>query len=150
MSELHGGLVLCSEDANCIWCINDNYCFLCRLAVVKMFGKMLLMCNVSLCRVLFRKCVAAVIATSKFEMTFTANEVTKYYRAGGLRMTVTMMWQLFIGVTLKFCIEDQEIITQFQLSLTQHSLYNITLCFDYTQDKRHALHVIKNQCGVWL
>ena len=67
------------------------------------------MCNVSLSRVLFRKCVrdyiilltcfvcvavvwgsavAAVIAMSKLEMTFTANEVTKYYRAGGLYMTV--------------------------------------------------------------
>ena len=43
VSEFHSGLVLCSEDANCIWCINDKYCFLCRLAVVKMFGKMLLM-----------------------------------------------------------------------------------------------------------
>ena len=87
---------------------------------------------------------------SKLEMTFTANEVTKYYRAGGLHMTVTMMWQLFIGVTLKFCIENQEIIIHFQLSLTQHSLYNITFCFDYTQDNKHALHVVKNQCCVWL
>ena len=91
-----------------------------------------------------------VIAMSKFEMTFTANEVTKYYRAGGLHMTVTMMWQLFIGVTLKFCIENQETIIHFQLSLTQHSLYNITFCFDYTQDNKHALHVVKNQCCVWL
>ena len=29
--------------SNVIWCINDKYCFLCRLAAVKMFGKMLLM-----------------------------------------------------------------------------------------------------------
>ena len=42
--------------------------------------------------VVWGSAVAAVIAMSKFEMTFTTNKVTKYYRAGGLHTTVTMTW----------------------------------------------------------
>ena len=64
---------------------------LCRVLCVSVFEIHLLTCFVCIA-VVWGSAVAAVIAMSKFEMTFTTNKVTKYYRAGGLHTTVTMTW----------------------------------------------------------